>query len=154
MINIEIVFMLHNKGIYLSSIGLLLIRFVSEKLIQVLNPYVLVKIIQKCFLINTTIIYRLRKLQKQSEMIGSVEDRTFLCGRKRFLSEDDIAHIDNLIHEPDIKINQIMDALHLKVSDESIRKASLKLDMFIAKNPFMPRNRSVHDIRFKRANWQ
>ena len=36
--------------------------------------------------------------------------------------------MDNLIQQqPDITINEIMDPLHLKASDETVRKAVLKL---------------------------
>lgn len=55
-------------------------------------------------------------------------NRTSLRGRKPILSDDDIAHIDNLIQaQPDITIHEIMDTLHLKVSDETVRQAVLKL---------------------------
>ena len=57
-----------------------------------------------------------------------METRTSLHDRKHVLSNDDIAHIDKLIQQqPDITINEIMDTLHLKVSDETVRKAILKL---------------------------
>lgn len=94
-------------------------------IIQALNHHIPVKEIAECFSVNTCTIYRLRK---QLEMTGSVETRTSLRGRKRVLSDDDIAHIDNLIQaQPDITIHEIMDSLHLKVSDETVRKAILKL---------------------------
>lgn len=61
-------------------------------------------------------------------MTGSVETRTSLCGRKPVLSNDDIVPIDNLIQQqPDITTNEIRDTLHLKVSDEAVRQAVLKL---------------------------
>ena len=76
----------------------------------------------KCFSVNTSTIYLLRK---QMEMTGSVETRTSLRGRKPVLSNDDIVHIDNLIQKhPDITIHEIMDTLHLKVSDEAVRQAA------------------------------
>ena len=94
-------------------------------IIQALNHHTPVKEIAECFSVNTSTIYRLRK---QLEMTGSVETRTSLRGRKPVLSDDDIVHIDNLIQaQPDITINEIVDTLHLKVSDETVRQAVLKL---------------------------
>ena len=94
-------------------------------IIQALNHHIPVKEIAECFSVNTCTIYRLRK---QMKMTGSVETRTSLRGRKPVLSNDDIVHIDNLIQQhPDITINEIMDTLHLKVSDEAVRQAVLKL---------------------------
>ena len=111
MIKVEVIFMLHNEARHL--------------IIQALNHHTPVKEIAECFSVNTSTIYRLRK---QLEMTGSVETRTSLRGRKPILSDDDIVHIDNLIQaQPDITIHEIMDTLHLKVSDETIRQAVIKL---------------------------
>ena len=94
-------------------------------IIQALNHHTPVKVIAECFSVNTSTTYR---LQKQLEMTGSVETRTSLRGRKPILSDDDIVHIDNLIQaQSDITINEITDTLHLKVSDETVRQAVLKL---------------------------
>ena len=94
-------------------------------IIQALNHHIPVKEIDECFSVNTSTIYRLRK---QMEKTGSVETRTSLRGRKHVLSDDDLVHIDSLIQQqPDITIQEIMDTLHLKVSDETVRKAVLKL---------------------------
>ena len=94
-------------------------------IIQALNHHIPVKEIAECFSVNTSTIYRLRK---QMEKTGSVETRTSLRGRKHVLSDDDIIHIDSLIQQqPDITIQEIMDTLQLKVSDETVRKAVLKL---------------------------
>ena len=71
-------------------------------------------------------------------MTGSVEIHTSLRGRKHVFSNDDIAHIDNLIQQqPDITINEIMDTLHLKVSDETVRKDILKLG-YVYKKKSLP----------------
>lgn len=94
-------------------------------IIQALNHHIPVKEIAECFSVNTSTIYRLRK---QMKMTGSVEPRTSLRGRKPVLSKDDIVYIDNLIQQhPDITIHEIMDTLHLKVNDEAVRQAVLKL---------------------------
>ena len=111
MIKVEVKVMLHNEE--------------RRLIIQVLNRHIPVKEIAECFSVNTSTIYRLRK---KMEMTGSVETRTSLRGRKPVLSNDDIVHIDNLIQQqPDITINEIMDTLQLKVSDETVRQAVLKL---------------------------
>ena len=111
MIKVEVIVILHNEERHL--------------IIQALNHHIPVKEIAECFSVNTSTIYRLRK---QMEKTGSVETRTSLRGRKHVLSDDDIVHIDSLIQQqPDITIQEIMDTLHLKVSDETVRKAVLKL---------------------------
>ena len=62
------------------------------------------------------------------ELTGSVETRTSPYSRKRAFFNGDRIHIDNLIQQqPDITINEILDTLQLKVSDETVRKAILKL---------------------------
>ena len=49
------------------------------------------------------------------------------CG-KSALSQNDIRNIDQLIQQqPDITIHEIMEKLQLHVSDETVRKAILKL---------------------------
>ena len=59
---------------------------------------------------------------------GSVETRTSLRGRKPSLSPEDIQNIDQLIQQQsDITIHEIVDRLQLRVSDETVRKAVLKL---------------------------
>lgn len=66
-------------------------------------------------------------MSKKMKITDSVETRTSLRGRKPVLSNDDIAHIDNLIHQqPDITINEIMDTLQLKVSDETRPESHFK----------------------------
>lgn len=59
---------------------------------------------------------------------GSVETRVSLRGRKPALSQADIQKIDRLIQEqPDITIHEIREKLKLPVSDETVRKAVVKL---------------------------
>lgn len=86
-------------------------------------------------------------------MTGSVETRTSLRGRKPALSNDDIVHIDNLIQQqPDITINEIMDTLHLKVSDETVRQAVLKLGYVYKKKSLhaSEQERPRHSIEAKK----
>lgn len=59
---------------------------------------------------------------------GSVETRTSQRGCKPVLSQNDFQNIDQLIQQqPDITIHEIMEKLQLHVSDETVRKAILKL---------------------------
>ena len=135
MIKVEVIFMLHNEARHL--------------IIQALNHHTPVKELAECFSVNTSTIYRLRK---QLEMTGSVETRTSLRGRKPILS-DDIVHIDNLIQaQPDITIHEIMDTLHLKVSDETIRQAVIKLGYVYKKKSLhaSEQERPRHSIEAKK----
>ena len=87
-------------------------------------------------------------------MTGSVETRTSLRGRKPVLSNDDIVHIDNLIQQhPDITIHEIMDTLHLKVSDEAVRQAVLKLGYVYKKKSLhaSEQERPRHSIEAKKT---
>ncbi len=57
-----------------------------------------------------------------------METRVSLRGRKPALSQTDIHNIDRLIQEQsDITIHEIREKLQLQVSDETVRKAVLKL---------------------------
>ena len=57
-----------------------------------------------------------------------VETRTSQRGRKPVLSQNDIQNINQLIQQqPDITIHEITEKLDLHVSDETVRKAVLKL---------------------------
>ena len=57
-----------------------------------------------------------------------METRVSLRGRKPALSQMDIHNIDRLIQEqPDITVHEIREKLQLQVSDETVRKAVLKL---------------------------
>ena len=67
---------------------------------------------------------------------GSVETRTSQRGRKPVLSQNDFQNIDQLIQQqPDITIREIMEKLQLHVSDETVRKAILKLGYVYKKKP-------------------
>ena len=113
-------------------------------IIQALNHHIPVKEIAECFSVNTCTIYRLRK---QMKMTGS------LRGRKPVLSKDDIVYIDNLIQQhPDITIHEIMDTLHLKVSDEAVRQAVLKLGYVYKKKSLhaSEQERPRHSIEAKK----
>lgn len=83
------------------------------------------KEVAECFSVNQSTVYRLVERMKAT---GSVETRTNLRGRKPVLSQEDIHNIDLLIQkQPDITIHEILDKLQLRASDETVRKAVLKL---------------------------
>ena len=83
------------------------------------------KKIAECFSVNTSTGYRLEKRMRET---GSVETRVSQRGRKHSLKQTDIENIDDLIKaQPDITIHEINEKLQLSVSDETVRKAVLKL---------------------------
>lgn len=83
------------------------------------------KEIAECFSVATSTVYRLEKRMRET---GSVNTRVSLRGRKPALSQTDIQNIDQLIQaQPDITIHEISEKLQLHVSDETVRKAVLKL---------------------------
>ena len=93
-------------------------------LIEAWNKTHNAKEIAECFSVNTS-VYRLEKRMRET---GSVETRTSQRGRKPALSQNDIQNIDRLIQQqPDITINEVLEKLQLHVSDETVRKAILKL---------------------------
>ena len=94
-------------------------------LIQALNKTHNAKEVAECFSVNTSTVYRLAKRMRET---GSVETRTSLRGRKPALSPEDTHNIDQLIQQQsDITIHEIVDRLQLHISDETVRKAVLKL---------------------------
>ncbi len=98
---------------------------IRKLLIQAWNKTHNAKEIAECFSVNTSTVYRLEKRMRET---GSAAARTSLRGRKRVLSEKDIQNIDQLIQkQPDITINEILEKLQLHVSDETVRKAVIKL---------------------------
>ena len=73
------------------------------------------KEIAECFSVDTSTVYRLEKRMRET---GSVETRVSQRGRKPALSQADIQ---------DITIHELREKLQLSVSDETVRKAVLKL---------------------------
>lgn len=83
------------------------------------------KEIAEYFSVNTSTVYRLEKRMRET---GSVETSVSLRGRKPALTQTDIQDIDRLIQEQsDITIHEIREKLQLQVSDETVRKAVVKL---------------------------
>lgn len=94
-------------------------------LIEAWNKTHNAKEIAECYSVNTSTVYRLEKRMRET---GSVETRVSQRGRKQALKQTDIENIDNLIKsQPDITIHEINEKLQLLVSDETVRKAVLKL---------------------------
>lgn len=94
-------------------------------LIEAWNKTHNAKEITECFSVNTSTVYRLERRMRET---GSVETRTSQRGRKPALSQNDIQNIDRLIQQqPVITINEVLEKLQLHVSDETVRKAILKL---------------------------
>lgn len=94
-------------------------------LIEAWNKTHNAKEIAECYSVNTSTVYRLEKRMRET---GSVETRVSQRGRKQALKQTDIENIDNLIKsQPDITIHEINEKLQLSVSDETVRKAVLKL---------------------------
>lgn len=105
------VIMLHNEA--------------RKLLIEAWNKTHNAKEIAECFSVNISTVYRLEKRMRET---GSVETRVSQRGRKRSLKQTDIKNIDDLIKaQPDITIHEINEKLQLSVSDETVRKAVLKL---------------------------
>ena len=83
------------------------------------------KEVAECFSVDTSTVYRLEKRMRET---GTVDTRVSLRGRKPALSQTDIQNIDQLVQaQPDITIHEISEKLQLHISDETIRKAVLKL---------------------------
>ena len=94
-------------------------------LIEAWNKTHNAKEIAECYSVNTSTVYRLEKRMRET---GSVETRVSQRGRKQAIKQTDIENIDNLIKsQPDITIHEINEKLQLSVSDETVRKAVLKL---------------------------
>lgn len=83
------------------------------------------KEIAECFGVNTSTVYRLEKRMRET---GTVETRVSQRGRKSALSQKDLQNIDRMIQaQPDITIHEIREGLQLPVSDETVRRAVVKM---------------------------
>ena len=86
---------------------------------------------------------------------GSVETRTSQRGCKPVLSQNDFQNIDQLIQQqPDITIHEIMEKLQLHVSDETVRKAILKLGYVYKKKSLHASEQERPDVKEKRKSWR
>ena len=86
------------------------------------------------FQVSTSTVYRLSGQLKKN---GSVELQTSRRGRKPALTEEDLQDIDRLIKaQPDITIDEIIEKQGLSVSNETVRKAVIKLGYVYKKKSF------------------
>lgn len=68
------------------------------------------------------------RIIRQKKRTGSCELKTHNCRRKPILTESGLKHISELIDkQPDITINEIIEKLCLKVTNETVRKAVVKM---------------------------
>lgn len=83
------------------------------------------KEVAECYSVDESTVYR---LERQKKATGSVELRTHLRGRKPSLSEETLSEISKAIQErPDITIDEIIEKLDLHVTNETVRKAVIKM---------------------------
>ena len=67
-------------------------------------------------------------LSRKKKATGSVKLRTNKRGRKPSLSPEDLSNIDKVIKEQsDITIDEIIEKLDLHVTNETVRKAVIKM---------------------------
>ncbi len=83
------------------------------------------KKVVECYGVDKSTVYR---LERQKKRTGSVKLRTNQRGRKPILSQEDLSNIAQAIQEqPDITIDEMIEKLHLPVSNETVRKAVIKM---------------------------
>ena len=110
-------------------------------LVQAFNKTHDAKEVAKCFAVDTSTVYRL--IQRMNAT-GSVDTRTYLRGRKPSLNQENIQQIDLLIQkQPDVTLKEIIETLDLSVSDETVRKAILKLG-------YVYKKKSLHALKQER----
>lgn len=81
--------------------------------------------VAECFGVDISTVYR---LYRQKKATGSVKLRTNKRGRKPSLSSEDLFNIDKAIQQqPDITIEEIIEKLDLHVTNETVRKAVIKM---------------------------
>lgn len=103
------------------------------------------KEVAECFSVDTSTVYRLAKRMRET---GSVETKVSQRGRKPALSQADIQDIDQMIQaQPDITIHELREKLQLSVSDETVRKAVLKLG-------YVYKKKSLHASEWERPRCQ
>ncbi len=92
------------------------------------------KEIAECFGVDTSTVYR---LFRQKKATGSVKLKTNKRGRKLSLSSEDLSNIDKAIQkQPDITIEEIIEKLDLHVTNETVRKAVIKMG-YVYKKKFL-----------------
>lgn len=116
-----------------------------------------VKEIAEVFSVSEPTVYRLAQQMKET---GSVALRVNQRGRKKLLSDEDIARIDRTVQEqPDITIHELTETLQLHASEETVRRAvralgyRVKKKMIHASEQERPRcagkTQAVERVRFR-----
>ena len=94
-------------------------------LIQALERSHNVREVARNYCVNRSTVYRLKKRLDET---GSIETRTYLRGRKPALSPEEVERINRLVKSrPDITMQEIIETLHLTVSNETVRKTVRQL---------------------------
>ena len=121
-------------------------------LIQALERSHNVREVARNYCVNRSTVYRLKK---RLDEIGSIETRTYLRGRKPALTLEEVENINQLVKtKPDITMQEIIETLHLTVSNETVRKTVRQLG-------YRRKKKSLHaseqerppDVAQKRKNW-
>ena len=95
-----------------------------ELLVEAYKNYT-AKDLSEIFNIHISSVYR---IVKQKRDTGCVKLQTNKRGRKSVLTEKDLKNISGLIDsQPDITINEIIEKLELKATNETVRKAVIKM---------------------------
>ena len=94
-------------------------------LIQALERSHNVREVARNYCVNRSTVYRLKK---RLDKTGSIETRTYLRGRKPALTPEEVENINQLVKtRPDITMQEIIETLHLTVSNETVRKTVRQL---------------------------
>ena len=94
-------------------------------MIQALERSHNVREVARNYCVNRSIVYRLKKRLDET---GSIETRTYLRGRKPALNPEEVENINQLVKSrPDITMQEIIETLHLTVSNETVRKTVRQL---------------------------
>lgn len=106
------------------------------------------------FNIHISSVYR---IVKQKRDTGCVKLQTNKRGRKSVLTEKDLKNISGLIDsQPDITINEIMEKLELKTTNETVRKAVIKMGYNYKKKSLhaSERERPRCSMEKKKLDWK
>ena len=94
-------------------------------LIQALERSHNVREVARNYNVNRSTAYCLKK---HLDKTGSIETRTYLRGRKTALIPEEVKNINQLVKtRPDITMQEIIETLHLTVSNETVRKTVRQL---------------------------
>ena len=107
--------------------------------------------VAECFGVDISTVYR---LYRQKKATGSVKLRTNKRVRKPSLSSEDLFHIEKAIQEqPDITIEEIIEKLDLHVTNETVRKAVIKMGYVYKKKSLYASERERPRCERKKKKW-